>query len=38
MGKPQYSEPMTPTSMDFIWIISMIAIVIVFILMGGEGI
>ena len=36
--KPQYQEPMTATSMDFIWIISMIAIVIVFILMGGEGI
>jgi hypothetical protein len=35
--KPQYDEPMTATSMDLIWLISMVAIVIVFILIGGEG-
>ena len=35
--KPKYEEPMTATSMDFVWLVSMVAIVIVFILMGGEG-
>jgi hypothetical protein len=35
--KPKYIEPMTVTSLDFIWLVSMVAIVVVFILMGGEG-